>query len=113
MRSKFLPLVIIAGMTFGGAAFAGTTATTATAPAATASTTAKAATKASMPMTVKDVSGTIKKINTKAGFVVLSNGVKYHLPKGFDLTGFKVGEKVSVSYEMKGKLHEATAMKAA
>lgn len=112
MRSKFLPLVVIAGMTFGGAAFAGTTATTATAPAATAATTTKA-TKASMPMTVKDVSGTIKKINTKAGYVVLSNGIKYHLPKGFSLTEFKVGQKVSVSYEMKGKLHEATAMKAA
>jgi hypothetical protein len=64
-------------------------------------------------MVAKDVSGTIKKISTKAGYVVLSNGIKYHLPKGFALGDFKVGEKVSVSYEMKGKLHEATAMKAA
>lgn len=113
MRSKFLPLVVIAGMTFGGAAFAGTTATTAATPAPAATATTKATTKASMTMTTKDTSGTIKKINTKAGYVVLSNGVKYHLPKGFSLTDFKVGQKVSVTYEMKGKLHEATAMKAA
>ncbi|MBI1171205.1 DUF1344 domain-containing protein [bacterium] len=111
MRSKFLPLLIVAGMTFGGAAFAGTTATTTTTAPTMSSSTKVAATKvAATPATA---SGTIKSVSTKHMYVVLSDGHKYHLPTGFSLKDFKVGEKVSVTYVMKGKMHMASAMSAA
>ncbi|MGV8986989.1 MAG: DUF1344 domain-containing protein [Cypionkella sp.] len=85
MRSKFLPLVLIAGVAFGGAAFAAGA----------------------------DTSGAIKSIDTKAMTVTLADGTTYHLPAGFKLGAFKVGEKVTITSETKGTLHEATAMKAA
>lgn len=109
MRTKILPLLLVAGMTFGGAAFAGTTATTtaATAKAVTTMATTKVA------MTPGSTSGTIKSISSKHNYVVLSDGWKYHLAAGFSLKDFKVGEKVSVSYTLKGKKHEVTAMTAA
>lgn len=106
MRTKILPLLLVAGMTFGGAAFAGTTATT-TAKAATTMATTKVA------MTPGSTSGTIKSISSKHNYIVLSDGWKYHLAAGFSLKDFKVGEKVSVSYTLKGKKHEVTAMTAA
>lgn len=88
MRSKFfapvLSAAVIASMALGGAAFAAAATT----------------------------SGTIKKIDTKAMTVTLSNGITYHLPAGFKLAGFKAGEKVAVTSELKGALHEATGMKA-
>ncbi len=103
MRSKILTLTLLAAMTFGGAAFAATTAPKVPAVTATAATMAASAT----------ATGTITKINAKALFVVLSDGYRYHLPAGFALKGYKVGEKVAITYQMKGKLHDVTAMKAA
>lgn len=106
MRMNFLPLVVIAGLTFGGAAFADTTAAT-TAPAAT-TTMAKPAVA-----TPADVSGTITKISTGSHYIVLSNGAKYHFAKSYSLSSLKVGDKVTVTYTMSGKKHEASAVKAA
>ena len=106
MRSKILSLLMITGMTFGGAAFAGTTtaATTTAAPAVTAAKVAVA------PVVI---AGTIKSISTKGLYVTLTNGNRYHFAKGFSLSAFKVGEKVSVTFEMHGKKHMASAIKAA
>ena len=111
MRTKFLPLLLVAGMTFGGAAFAGTTATTTTttAPAKTTMTT----TTTKVAATPGTTSGTIKSISTKGDYVVLSDGWKYHVSKTFSLKEFKVGQKVSVSYTLSGKKHEVTSMTAA
>ena len=100
MRSKFLPLIVAASMTFGGAAFADTTTvkttTTTTAAAAPATT---------------DTSGTLTKIKATSLYVVLSDGWKYHLPKGFSLKGFKVGSKVTITWAYKGKFKDVVAMK--
>lgn len=82
MRSKILPLVLIAGMSFGGAAFAAGA----------------------------DVSGTIKAIDAKALTVTLEDGTVYTLPAGFKLDAFKVGEKVTITAEKKGDKNEASAM---
>lgn len=112
MRSNILTLTLLTGMTLGGAAFAGTTAANVAAPkAAAVMTTAKAATMT--PVAATKTTGTITKINAKALYVVLSDGHRYHVPAGFALSGFKVGEKVSVTFEMKGKHHNVTAMTAA
>ena len=103
MRSNILAATVIAAMTLGGAAFAATTAPT---TAAATTTTAKA------PATPASMTGAITSINTKGNYVVIK-GWKYHLPKGFDLTGFKVGENVAVTFTMSGKKHEVSSMKAA
>lgn len=58
-----------------------------------------------------DTTGVIKSIDEKAITVVLEDGTTYHLPAGYDVKSVKVGEKM-VSWEMKGTLKEATALKA-
>ncbi len=60
-----------------------------------------------------DTTGTIKSIDAKAISVTLDNGTVYMLPKAFKLAAFKVGEKVSVHWELKGTAHDATEMTAA
>lgn len=82
MRSTMIPALLAASLTLGTAALA--------APMAT--------------------EGTIKAIDAKANSVTLSDGVTYLLPKGFKLQGFKVGEKVRLSWQMQGSVHEAESM---
>lgn len=84
MRSNILSLALIASLGLGSAVLAAST----------------------------DTTGVIKTIDAKAMTVVLQDGTTYHLPAGFDLKPFKVGEKVVVSWEMKGTLMEASALKA-
>ena len=85
MRNFLLPLTIAAAVGLSGAAFAAGTA----------------------------ANGTIKSIDAKAETVTLSDGHTYQLPKGFKLDGFKVGEKVSLMWEMKAGKYEASELKAA
>ena len=84
MRSNILSLALIASLGLGTAVLAAST----------------------------DTTGMIKTIDAKAMTGVLEDGTTYHLPAGYDLKTFKVGEKVVVSWEMKGTLKEATALKA-
>ena len=105
MRSNILILSLVAGMTFSGAAFAATTTTTAA--------TAMATTAVMAPVAPSTTAGTITKVNAKGLYIVLSDGWKYHVAAGFSLKDFKVGEKVSITYALKGKHHNVTAMTAA
>lgn len=82
MRSTIIPALLAATLTFGTAALA--------APGA--------------------VEGTIKSIDAKANSVTLADGVTYMLPKGFKLDGFKAGEKVRLTWQMQGSVHEAETM---
>ena len=84
MRSKILPLVLVASMSFGAVAFAAST----------------------------ETKGTIKAIDEKAMTVTLEDGTSYHLPAGFKLADLKVGEKVIVAWEAKGDLKEVAGVKA-
>ena len=63
MQSKFLPIVLVASMAFGAAAYAASTQT----------------------------KGMIKAIDEKAMTVTLEDGSAYHLPAGFKLADLKVG----------------------
>ncbi len=83
MRSILFPALLTASLALGGAAFAAT-----------------------------DTTGVIKAIDVTALTVTLEDGTVYYLPAGFKLDGFKVGEKVTITWDMKGDKHEATAMKA-
>lgn len=84
MRTKILPLILVATMAASGA-FAGATTT----------------------------DGTIKSIDAKAMSITLADGTVYMLPSGFKVDGLKVGEKVAVTWELKGKVNEASAVKMA
>ncbi len=54
--------------------------------------------------------GVIKSFDTKAMVLILDNGISYQLPQGFKDPGLKAGEKVSVVWDMKGAVHEASAV---
>lgn len=56
--------------------------------------------------------GTIKALDAKAHTVTLSDGAVYQLPKTFKADAFKAGEKVKITWEMKGTAHEVSAMTA-
>lgn len=57
--------------------------------------------------------GAIKAIDSKAMTITLDNGIAYKLPAGFKLAGLKVGEKVAVTWTMKGTEYDATKVAAA
>lgn len=61
-----------------------------------------------------DATGKIKSIDTAKDMVTLDNGSTYMAPASVKLSGFKVGERVSVSYTMsKGKMELASIKPAA
>ncbi|CAN7191861.1 DUF1344 domain-containing protein [Pararhizobium sp. LjRoot255] len=81
MRALLTSLTIISAISLSSAAFAANTTT-----------------------------GTIRALDAKAMTLTLKNGTSYRLPAGFKDPGLKVGEKVTVAYEMIGKKHQATAV---
>ena len=54
--------------------------------------------------------GVIKSLDMKTNTITLADGTAYMLPKGFKDPGLKVGEKVAVVWDLKGKIHEASAV---
>lgn len=55
--------------------------------------------------------GAIKSIDASAHSIVLANGMKYALPTNFNAKSLKAGERVQISWTMKGKDHAATSVK--
>jgi Cu/Ag efflux protein CusF len=60
-----------------------------------------------------DATGTIKNLDTTKYMVTLDNGSTYVAPKGVNLSSFKVGEKVTVSYTKAGDKMDITSIKPA
>jgi len=60
-----------------------------------------------------DATGTIKSLDMSKDMVTLDNGASYVAPKSMKLSGFKVGEKVTVSYTKSGDRMDATSIKPA
>jgi hypothetical protein len=54
--------------------------------------------------------GTIRALDTRAMTLTLKNGTRYMLPANFRNPGLKVGEKVTIAYEMIGKKHQVTTV---
>ena len=54
--------------------------------------------------------GTIKALDAKALTVTMVAGTVYTLPKGFKTDGFKAGEKVSLTWELKGTVKDIDTM---
>jgi len=55
--------------------------------------------------------GAIKAYDAKAHSITLADGTTYMLPAKFKTSDLKVGEKVEVSWVMKGDKHDATQIK--
>ena len=62
-------------------------------------------------LAAQTATGTVKSYSHKDMSLTLADGTTYILPKGFKDPGLKAGEKVSVSWDMVGKKHEAHAVK--
>ncbi|WP_172293923.1 DUF1344 domain-containing protein [Pseudoruegeria sp. HB172150] len=84
MRKFLMPAIVAASVVMSGAAFATTT-------------------------TV----GTIKSLDMAKRSLTLENGISYTLPPNFQDPGLKVGERVSVVWDMNEHAHEATSVKIA
>lgn len=55
--------------------------------------------------------GAIKAYNAKAHSITLADGTTYMLPANYKAPKLKVGEKVQISWRMKGEMHDATQVK--
>ncbi len=82
MRFQILPVLVAASLAMTGAAYAAATTTV----------------------------GTIKAIDMTAHSITLEDGTVYMLPSGFKDPGLKVGEKISIVWDMVGTAHDATAV---
>ena len=60
-----------------------------------------------------DASGAIKSLDGAKRTVTLQDGSVYTVPDTIDLSKFKVGEKVKISYDQSGKSMIATSMQVA
>lgn len=61
-----------------------------------------------MAATDSSVNGAIKTLDSKNHAVTLDNKTTYHFAKTIDLTPFKVGEKVTVTFHLYKKTDVAT-----
>ncbi len=86
MRKFILPIVLIASLGASSMAMAAT-------------------------MTATTTSGLLKTINAKTCVVTLAkNKAVFHLAPKCDLSAFKVGEKVAVTWTLKGKVYTASTL---
>ena len=59
------------------------------------------------------MTGAIKSLDAAKNMITLDNGDTFEVAKGVNLSAFKVGEKVTVTYTQSGKTMDATAIKTA
>jgi Cu/Ag efflux protein CusF len=84
MRKTLIPAILAASLALSGVAFAAS----------------------------QDAKGAIKAIDAKAMTVTLDDGTVYFFTDKVKLDAFKVGEKVTIVWEMKDKAHDASAITA-
>ena len=60
-----------------------------------------------------DATGKIKTLDMSKDMITLDNGSTYWAPKSVKLSDFKIGEKVTVSYNKSGDKMDATSIKPA
>ena len=64
-----------------------------------------------LALAAQTATGTVKDYNKASMSLMLKDGTVYHLPKGFHDPGLKAGERVSISFDMSGKNHDAKTIK--
>lgn len=85
MRSYLLPVAVILSMSGASLAMASTPAPSVT-------------------------DGVIKALSLKHHHITLASGTVYTLPAHFKAPALKVGEKVSIAWQMVGKKHEVSSI---
>jgi len=55
--------------------------------------------------------GAIKAYDAKAHTITLTDGTTYMLPAKYKAAGLKPGERVQISWQLKGNMHDATSVK--
>ncbi|HEX4298375.1 MAG TPA: DUF1344 domain-containing protein [Devosia sp.] len=103
MRKLLLPILIIASL--GATQVMAATTTTTPAPATT---TAMTPAKPAPAPTTTD--GAISKIDAKTCIVTLDKKKNYHFDAKCDFSKLKVGDKVAITWAMKGKYRWASAI---
>lgn len=103
MRKLALALALAAA--FGSTAVMAATTTTTTSSSSSAMASAPAAKPAVTPLSV---TGKVASIDVKACTVTLDNKTTYHFGAHCKIGALKVGETVTISYKVKGKLDWVT-----
>ena len=98
MRNFIIPAALALVVGSSGMAFAATTVTPTVKPAAVSATAGQS------------ISSTVKAFDLKSHTLTLANGIAYNLPANFKDPGLKVGEKVTVHFQMNGKAYDASAV---
>jgi Cu/Ag efflux protein CusF len=57
---------------------------------------------------IQQMTGTVKSVDTMAHKFTLSDGMAFNMTSGLSTTGWKVGDKVQVSYDTSNGVHTAT-----
>jgi hypothetical protein len=65
---------------------------------------------ATLALAAQHAEGTIRSIDARSTTLTLSDGQAYVLPKGFDATTLKNGEKVAISYDVQSGRNVASAV---
>jgi Cu/Ag efflux protein CusF len=60
-----------------------------------------------------DATGVIKSIDTVKDTITLADGATYHAPSSVQLSSFKIGQKVAITYSQSNGKMEVSAMKPA
>jgi uncharacterized protein DUF1344 len=58
----------------------------------------------------QSITSTVKAFNGSTHLLTLANGIEYSLPATFKDPGIKVGERVTVKWEMNGKTFQADSV---
>lgn len=58
----------------------------------------------------QSITSTVKAVNLAAHQLTLANGIQYTLPATFKDPGIKVGERVTVKWEMNGAAYQADSV---
>ena len=58
----------------------------------------------------QSITSTVKTFNPSTHMLTLANGIQYTLPATFKDPGLKVGERVTVKWEMNGKAYQADSV---
>jgi hypothetical protein len=58
----------------------------------------------------QSITSTVKSFNGSTHQLTLANGIQYTLPATFKDPGIKVGERVTVKWEMNGKAYQADSV---
>ncbi|WP_439600540.1 hypothetical protein [Devosia sp.] len=110
MRNLVLPLLLVAALGASSGVMAAGYGSSGTMAAPTTPAPAAQAPVAMAPMHLRTARGTIKLIDAKACLVTLTSRNAYQFEPKCDFSKLKIGERVSIKWEPKGKVRDAMSI---